>query len=154
MISGTSAPACAPAPSGRSAPPLLEAGFSKEDVRELSRHLGLPTWDKPSFACLSSRFPYGMAITPEALAAVDAAEGMLRDLGFRQFRVRFHDRHTARIEVAPAEFPLLLDAATRRNLVDGLKARGFVYVTLDLQGYRSGSMNEVLTDEEKRRHAP
>lgn len=127
--------------------PLLEAGFSKTEVRELSRHLGLPTWDKPAFACLSSRFPYGMAITKENLTRVDNAETLLRDLGFRFFRVRFHDERTARIEVGAQEIPRLLDDTLRERVVAHLKHSGFTYVTLDLQGYRTGSMNEVLPVE-------
>ncbi len=130
--------------------PLLEAGFSKADVRELSRHLDLPTWDKPSFACLSSRFPYGMTISKEDLATVDGAEGLLRDLGFRHFRVRFHDERTARIEVDQREIAHLLDEETRGKIVAHLKAKGFIYITLDLQGYRTGSMNEVLPAEVRR----
>jgi uncharacterized protein len=125
--------------------PLLEASLSKEEVRALSRHLGLPTWEKGSFACLSSRFPYGFRITKEALSRVDAAENLLRDLGFRSFRVRHHDASTARIEVGPNELPRLLEEPLRSTLVDRLKALGFIYVTADLQGFRSGSMNEVLS---------
>lgn len=124
--------------------PLLEAEFSKADVRELSRHLGLSTWDKPAFACLSSRFPYGMGITRENLTRVDDAETFLRDRGFRNFRVRFHDERTARVEVGPEEISRLFDDALRNDLVTRLKSLGFTYVTLDLQGYRTGSMNEVL----------
>jgi pyridinium-3,5-biscarboxylic acid mononucleotide sulfurtransferase len=133
--------------------PLLEAGLAKTEVRELSRHLGLPTWDKPSFACLSSRFPYGTAITRENLSRVDRAESFFRDHGFRAFRVRFHDASTARIEVSPSEFPRLLDDALRAELVGAMKEIGFVYVTLDLQGYRTGSMNEVLSDETRSRYS-
>jgi uncharacterized protein len=132
--------------------PLLEAGFTKADVRELSHHLGLPTWDKPSFACLSSRFPYGTGITRENLIRVDAAETFLRDQGFRAFRVRFHDASTARIELAPADLPRLLEQEVRESVVRRLKELGFVYVTLDLQGYRTGSMNEVLTEHEKQQY--
>ena len=127
--------------------PLLEAGLSKAEVRELSRELGLPTWDKGSFACLSSRFPYGTGITREALSRIDAAETLFRDLGFRHYRVRYHDQNTARVEVGKEELPRLLDAALREQIVSHLKSLGFVYVTLDLQGYRTGSMNEVLTIE-------
>ena len=130
--------------------PLLEAGFSKADVRELSKHLDLPTWDKPSFACLSSRFPYGTGITKENLTRVDSAETFLRDEGFRFFRVRFHDEKTARIEVGTQEIQRLLDNALRERLVTYMKTLGFTYVTLDLQGYRTGSMNEVLSEEAKR----
>lgn len=127
--------------------PLLEAGFSKAEVRELSQHLGLPTWDKPAFACLSSRFPYGMSITKENLAKVDNAETFLRDEGFRFFRVRFHDERTARIEVGKEEIHRLLDDDLRERLVAHLKQLGFTYVTLDLQGYRTGAMNEVVPVE-------
>lgn len=130
--------------------PLLEAGFSKDDVRELSKHLGLPTWDKPSFACLSSRFPYGTPILRENLTRVDAAESFLRDNGFRRFRVRFHDSSTARIEVDPSEIGRLVQEPLRSELVSRFKHFGFTYVTIDLQGYRTGSMNEVLSEEEKR----
>jgi pyridinium-3,5-biscarboxylic acid mononucleotide sulfurtransferase len=129
--------------------PLLEAGFSKADVRELSKHLNLPTWDKPAFACLSSRFPYGMGITKENLQKVDAAETLLRDQGFRHFRVRFHDDRTARIEVGEKEIHRLLNDDLRGDIVRRLKDLGFTYVTLDLQGYRTGSMNEVLPVELK-----
>ena len=133
--------------------PLLEAGFTKEDVRALSRALGLPTWDKPSFACLSSRFPYGSGITEENLSRVDRAERILRDAGFKRYRVRFHDERTARIEVSAQEIPSLIDPALREHIVGRMKELGFTYVTLDLQGYRTGSMNEVLPDEVKRRYA-
>ena len=129
--------------------PLLEAGFSKDDVRELSKHLNLTTWDKPAFACLSSRFPYGMGITKENLTRVDNAETLLRDLGFRHFRVRFHDERTARIEVGDQEIKRLADEGLRNRIVQHLKNLGFTYVTLDLQGYRTGSMNEVLPIELK-----
>ncbi|MDH4069111.1 MAG: ATP-dependent sacrificial sulfur transferase LarE [Ignavibacteria bacterium] len=125
--------------------PLLEAELSKAEVREISQHLGLPTWDKPSFACLSSRFPYGMEITKENLARVDRAETILRDLGFRTFRVRFHDTRTARLELAVDDFHRMLDVTTRAEIVGSLREIGFLYVTLDLQGYRTGSMNEVLS---------
>ncbi len=129
--------------------PLLEADFSKADVRELSRHLNLPTWDKPAFACLSSRFPYGMKISKENLTRVDTAETLLRDLGFRYFRVRFHDERTARIEVGKQEIARLMEDETREQIVGKMKQLGFTYVTLDLQGYRTGSMNEVLSVEVK-----
>ena len=127
--------------------PLLEAGLSKADVRAISRHLGLPTWDKPSFACLSSRFPYGMGITRENLSRIDRAETFLRDLGFRFLRVRFHDENTARIEVGKDEMTRLLNEDIRNRIVTTVKDLGFTYVTLDLQGFRSGSMNEVLSPE-------
>jgi len=129
--------------------PLLEAGFSKQEVRELSRNLGLATWDKPSFACLSSRFPYGMEITKENLTRVDNAETTLRDAGFRAFRVRFHDARTARIELGVDELKRMLDDDLRTEIVSRMKEIGFIYVTLDLQGYRTGSMNEVLSADVK-----
>jgi uncharacterized protein len=132
--------------------PLLEAGFSKTDVRELSKYLELPTWDKPAFACLSSRFPYGMGISREQLSRVDQAETFLRDRGFRFFRVRVHDDKTARIEVGPEEILRLLQNDLRQDLVSHLKTLGFTYVTLDLQGYRTGSMNEVLPASVKQRY--
>jgi uncharacterized protein len=124
--------------------PLLEAGFTKEDVRELSRDLNLSTWDKPSFACLSSRFPYGMAITQENLSKVDRAESFLRENGFRRFRVRHHDERIARIEFDPDEFDRLFDRTVRTSIIEYLKSIGYTYITVDLQGYRTGSMNEVI----------
>ena len=132
--------------------PLLEAAMTKDDVREISKHLDLPTWDKPSFACLSSRFPYGTGITVENLSKVDQAETFLRDAGFRRFRVRFHDEHTARIEVIPEEMARFLDASFRASLVATFKELGFIYVTMDLKGYRTGSMNEVLSEGEKKQY--
>ena len=132
--------------------PLLEAGLSKAEVREISRHLDLPTWDKPAFACLSSRFPYGVGITRENLTRVDAAETFLRERGFRLFRVRFHDTSTARIEVGPLELARLVAEPLRQEIVQHFKKLGFIYITIDLQGYRTGSMNELLTAEEKREY--
>jgi len=129
--------------------PLLEANMSKADVRELSKYMGLPTWNKGSFACLSSRFPYGFGITKENLMKIDAAETLFRDLGFRSFRVRHHDDKTARIEVPAEEISRLLDDEVRTKIVAHLKSLGFTYVTLDLQGYRTGSMNEVLAADIK-----
>lgn len=124
--------------------PLLEAGFAKGDVRALSRQLGLRTWDKPAMACLSSRFPYGDVITEAKLLQVERAEEFLRhQLGFRQVRVRHHDR-LARIEIDPDDMPMLLGEGTRQRIVSELKSLGYLYVTLDLQGFRSGSMNEVV----------
>lgn len=123
--------------------PLVEAELTKQEIRELSREMGLPTWDKPSFACLSSRLPYGTPVTVEALARIEAAEGVLRDLGFRQLRVRHHDK-MARIELGPEEMARMLDPAVRDQVVDALKRIGYTYVTLDLAGYRTGSMNEAL----------
>ena len=121
--------------------PLKEAELTKGDIRELSRRLGLPTWDKPSFACLSSRFPYGNEITREKLTAVGEAEIFLRNLGIRQLRVRHHDQ-VARIEVAKEDMEILL--RNREQVVMKLKELGYTYITMDLQGYRTGSMNEVL----------
>ena len=128
--------------------PLQDAGMTKDDVRELSRRWGLRTWDKPSFACLASRFPYGTTITRGKLTAVGRAEQVLRDAGFRQYRVRYHD-NIARIEVLPEDMPRLLDRDLRDAVVVRLKELGFHYVTLDLAGFRSGSMNEPLTQEGK-----
>jgi uncharacterized protein len=124
--------------------PLLEADMSKQDVRDLSKHLGLSTWNKGSFACLSSRFPYGNSITKEALQKIDAAENLMYDFGFKSFRVRFHDDKTARIEVGTNEISRLIGEELRNEIVSKLKGLGFIYVTLDLQGYRTGSMNEIL----------
>jgi uncharacterized protein len=123
--------------------PLLEAGLNKDEIRTLSRAAGLPTWDKQPYACLSSRFPYGTAITAERLQQLDRCETVLRELGFRTYRVRFHDE-VARIEVAPEEIARFADAALREAVVTACKNAGFAYVALDLQGYRSGSMNETL----------
>lgn len=123
--------------------PLIEAFFSKSDVREVSKSMGLPTWDKPSFACLASRFPYGEEITAEGLRMVNEAEEFLIGLGFKQVRVR-HYQHLARIEIFKEEIGRILDEALREKIVQGLKKIGYHYVTLDLQGFRSGSMNEVL----------
>jgi uncharacterized protein len=123
--------------------PLLEAGLSKEEIRELSRERGLPTWDKPSMACLASRIPYGTPISLGALSQIEAAEGILRGLGLRQLRVRHHGR-IARIEVDADGISLLMQEEKRRLVVAGLKSLGYVYVTLDLAGFRSGSLNEGL----------
>ena len=125
--------------------PLLEADLTKQDIRDLSKRMGLSTWDKPSYACLSSRFPYGKTITPDALHKVAHAEEFLRSLGLRQFRVRHHDT-IARIEVEASAFRTLLDPATRERIVARLKEIGYAYVAVDLQGYRTGSMNEVLPE--------
>jgi len=126
--------------------PLQEAGMSKADIRALSKQLGLSTWDKPQAACLSSRFPYGTRITAERLTIVDRAERFLRELGFRQLRVRHHD-DIARIEVSPEEMDLLLDEDLRSRVADHLRELGYTYVTVDLAGYRTGSMNEVLSEQ-------
>lgn len=120
--------------------PLEEAGFTKQDIRDLSREMGLPTWDKPALACLSSRFPYGTTITPERISQVSMAEESLRDLGLQTLRVRYHGT-VARIELGEEEF----ERATgllRNEIVRLVKAAGFTYVALDLQGYRTGAMNE------------
>jgi uncharacterized protein len=122
--------------------PLQEAGFTKQDIRNLARALGLPNWDKPSAACISSRIPYGTMITLEMLSQVEQAEAALHRMGFRQVRVRHHDQ-VARIEVDPQELAEVL--ARREEIIPALKAAGYTYVTLDLMGFRSGSMNEVLT---------
>ena len=123
--------------------PLRDCGFSKADIRALSKHMNLPTWNKQSFACLSSRFVYGEPITPEKLRMVDCAEQLLLDLGFHQLRVRIHG-NIARIELMPAEFPRFMADDVRLKVYARLKALGFDYVTLDILGYRMGSMNETL----------
>lgn len=123
--------------------PLIDAGLTKGEIRELSRALGLPTWDKPSFACLSSRFPYGDPITAEKLRQVDAAEAFLRSLGFRQFRVRHHDT-LARLEIPLEEIPRLWEDGRYEKIAARLRELGYLYVAVDLQGFRSGSMNEML----------
>jgi len=123
--------------------PLKEAMFVKMEIRELSKELGLPTWDKPSFACLASRFPYGEEITEEALRMVDTAEDFLFGIGFKQVRVR-HYGNLARIEILKEEMERLMNGSLREKVVKRLREIGYTYVTLDLQGFRSGSMNEVL----------
>lgn len=127
--------------------PLQEAGLTKNEIRSLSKQLGLPTWDKPSHACLASRFPYGTSITRDALTRIDEAESFLRSLGFRQLRVR-HYGDTARIEVEPADLPRIASEETRAQVVGRLKELGYVYVTVDMEGYRMGSMNAVLENSE------
>lgn len=124
--------------------PLDEAGLTKADIRALARSLGLPIWDKPALACYSSRIPYGTPVTVEALAQIGRAERALRALGFRQVRVRHHDK-VARIELDPVDFPRLLDPDLRAQVVSAVRAAGYPYVTLDLLGYRTGSLNEALT---------
>ena len=123
--------------------PLREAGFSKSDVRACARMLNLPVWDKPSLACLSSRIPYGTRITPKILAIIQSAEDLLRVLGFQQVRVRHHG-DTARIEIDRENFRRLLDDDVHGKIVIELKRLGYTYVCLDLEGYRTGSMNEGL----------
>lgn len=129
--------------------PLIEAELWKEEVRALSRDLGLPTWDKPSFACLSSRFQYGDRITVDKLHRVDAAEAFVRSLGFRQFRVRHHDR-LARLELAAEEMPRLWEEGRHQAIASQLRELGYTYVTVDLAGFRSGSANEGLRWIEKK----
>jgi uncharacterized protein len=123
--------------------PLLEAQLRKSEIRFLSQRAGLPSWDRPASACLSSRLPYGTEVTAERLSLVERGEAALRDLGFRQFRVRLHD-NLARIELAPAELPRALSPAMAAAIAKALKAAGFTYVALDLEGYRQGSLNETL----------
>ena len=129
--------------------PLREIGFSKEEIRILSKYLLLPTWNKQSFACLSSRFPYGEEITEKKLKMVDKAEQYLLDLGFHQLRVRIHG-NIARIELLPEEFSKFMEEKIRENVYSRFKEIGFTYVTLDVKGYRTGSMNETLTEDEKK----
>src|SRR5205085_8925181 len=124
--------------------PLQEAGFTKADVRALARAWGLPTWDKPASPCLSSRLAPGVAVTHERTGRVEAAEAYLRSLGYREFRVRLHEGELARIEVPPAELARLADPEVRGGLVRALKELGFQYVTLDLEGFRSGSLNVLV----------
>jgi uncharacterized protein len=123
--------------------PLQEAGLTKEEIRRHSRALGLPTWDKPAAPCLSSRIPYGSEVTDQKLRQVEAAEGALRSLGFREVRVRHHGE-VARIEIPTADFGRFLEPSLLKEAAAGIKAAGFRYVTLDLQGFRSGSLNESL----------
>jgi uncharacterized protein len=123
--------------------PLIEAELTKREIRELSRQLGLPTWDKPSFACLSSRFQYGDRISAEKLRQVDAAESFVRSLGFRQFRVRHHDR-LARLEIPLAEIPRLWEDGRHEAIVTRFRELGYLYVAVDLGGFQSGSANLLL----------
>ena len=124
--------------------PLKEAGMTKKDIREVSKMLNLPNWNKPAYACMSSRFPYGQSITEEKLSMVSEAEKYLRGLGLVQFRVRHHET-IARIEVLSEDIQILTNSPAREELTAKFKKIGFTYVTLDLEGYRSGSMNEVLS---------
>ena len=125
--------------------PLVEARMTKEDIRHYSRDLHLPSWNKPAIACLSSRFPYGIEINMERLQKIAACERFLQELHFREFRVRYHSE-LVRIEVAPEEINRLFDAATREAIVQRFKEIGFSFVSMDLQGYRTGSMNEPLAN--------
>lgn len=124
--------------------PFIEAGMGKADIRELSRRLGLPTAEKPSLACLSSRFPYGTRITRENLARIDRAESFIRKMGFRQVRVRYHDEQTARIEVPREDFGRIIAPETLDTIVAHLGSLNFHHATLDLKGYRTGSQNEAI----------
>lgn len=124
--------------------PLLDAGLRKAEIRELSRKAGLPTWDRPASACLASRLPYGTEVTSERLGLVEQGEEALRKLGFRQFRVRLYDK-MARVEISLEEMPRALDQQVAAAISAGLKAAGFAYVALDLDGYRQGSLNEALS---------
>ena len=128
--------------------PLRQAELYKEEIRELSKEMGLPTWDKQSFACLSSRFVYGETISEKKLGMVDKAEQLLLDMGFHQVRVRIHG-NIARIEVLPDEITKIVEDGNRTKIANQLKEYGFGYVTLDLLGYRTGSMNETLDEKEK-----
>ena len=128
--------------------PLDELAFSKTDIREAARRIDLPVWDKPALACLSSRFPYGTLITPQRLTQVARSESVLRELGFRVFRVRYHDT-VARIEVAPEELPRLLSSEIRDEISRRIRDTGFSYVIVDLQGYRRGALNETINTTSK-----
>ena len=123
--------------------PLLDAGLTKIEIRELSRRAGIPVWDRPASACLSSRIAYGIEVTPERLATVERGEAALRELGFRQFRVRHHDK-LVRIEISAEELPRALSPEMARRFAEIFKALGFNFVTLDLEGYRQGSLNSGL----------
>jgi uncharacterized protein len=123
--------------------PLLDVGLHKTEIRYLAQRAGVPTWDRPASACLSSRLPYGTEVTPERLSLVERGEAELRNLGFRQFRVRLHDK-LARIELAPEEMPRALNAEMAAAITAALKSAGFTYVALDLEGYRQGSLNATL----------
>ncbi|HLZ91865.1 MAG TPA: ATP-dependent sacrificial sulfur transferase LarE [Candidatus Acidoferrum sp.] len=123
--------------------PLLDAGLRKAEIRQLSRRAGLPTWDRPASACLASRVPYGTEVTPERLTLIERGEAALRELGFRQFRVRLHD-NLARVEIAPEEMDRAFSKDMSAAISQALKHAGFTYVALDLEGYRQGSLNETL----------
>jgi uncharacterized protein len=127
----------------RALAPLLDAGLHKHEIRLLSERAGLPTWDRPASACLASRVPYGTEVTPERLALIERGEAALRELGFRQFRVRLHDK-LARVEIAPEEMARALSPDMAAAISARLKGAGFTFVALDLEGYRQGSLNESL----------
>ena len=124
--------------------PLVEAELSKDDIRTLSREMNLPTWDKPAQACLSSRIPYGTTVTVEALTKIAKAEQFLRSKGFKQLRVRHHET-IARIEIDPSDFNAISSEPLRSEISEEFKDIGYSYVTLDLEGFRSGSLNEILS---------
>jgi pyridinium-3,5-biscarboxylic acid mononucleotide sulfurtransferase len=128
--------------------PLAEAQLSKDDIRRLSRQMGLPTADQPASPCLASRIPYGLEVTEQRLKQIDEAEAFLRELGFVEFRVRHHDT-MARIEVNPRDIEKITAEPVRSRVVEKLKSLGFKFVALDLQGFRSGSLNESLSEQEK-----
>ena len=117
--------------------------MNKAEIRALSQRAGLPTWDRPASACLSSRLPYGTEVTPERLTLIESGEAILRELGFRQFRVRLHDK-LARIEIAPEELPRAMTPEMGATISRRFKGAGFLYVALDLEGYRQGSLNAAL----------
>jgi len=123
--------------------PLKEVGLNKAEIRKLSKEAGLSTWDKPTYACLASRFPYGTVITEENLTRVDHAEEFLRSYGFKQLRVRHHGK-TAKIELLEDDMNEVLLKNTRKEIISFFNGLGYTYVTLDLKGYRTGSLNEVL----------
>jgi uncharacterized protein len=126
--------------------PLLDAGLRKSEIRTLSERVGLPTWDRPASACLASRVPYGTEVTPERLGLIERGEAALRNLGFHQFRVRLHDNDKlARVEIAADEMPRALTPELAAAISQQLKAAGFSYVALDLEGYRQGSLNETIS---------
>jgi pyridinium-3,5-biscarboxylic acid mononucleotide sulfurtransferase len=128
--------------------PLKEAGFTKDEIRQASKEMGLPTWDKPSFACLSSRIPYGVRIEMDILTRLDKAEQFLKSLGFKQVRVRHHG-DIARIEVEPEDIERLVSQELRKKVVVMFEKLGYTYTTIDMKGYRTGSMNAVLSDAER-----
>lgn len=129
--------------------PLRECGLTKAEIREYSREMDLPTWDKPSFACLASRFVYGERITADKLRMVDKAEELLFSMGFKQFRVRIHGTNMARIEVIPEDIKVVASDSVREKIYREFKQIGFNYITLDLMGYRTGSMNETINTDKK-----
>ncbi len=135
------------------ATPLIDAGMGKNDIRALARHLGVPVWNKPALACYSSRIPYGTPVTVEALRRIARAERIVRDCGFDRVRVRHHDR-IARIEVDAADLPRIVAPGVRATIEQGLRALGYLYITVDLGGYRSGSLNESLRSARARAAEP